>query len=72
MKKVILILSLCIFYLSAEENCEQYFEARKLQMQDQIREYDEARQNLEAFKASFEVLQKKISDKSKSLNHKHL
>ncbi|MCR6576784.1 MotE family protein [Campylobacter insulaenigrae] len=58
MKKIILILSLCVFYIYAEENCEQYFEARKSQMQDQIREYDEARQSLEAFKASFEALQK--------------
>lgn len=58
MKKIILILSLCVFYIYAEENCEQYFEARKSQMQDQIKEYDEARQSLEAFKASFEALQK--------------
>ncbi|WP_279176898.1 MotE family protein [Campylobacter insulaenigrae] len=58
MKKIILILSLCVFCIYAEENCEQYFEARKSQMQDQIREYDEARQSLEAFKASFEALQK--------------
>ncbi|AJC87353.1 MotE family protein [Campylobacter insulaenigrae] len=58
MKKIISILSLCVFYIYAEENCEQYFEAIKSQMQDQIREYDEARQSLEAFKASFEALQK--------------
>lgn len=58
MKKIILIFSLFAFYLHAQENCEQYFEARKTQMQDQIREYDEAKQSLEAYRASFEALQK--------------
>ncbi|EFN2927921.1 MotE family protein [Campylobacter lari] len=45
-------------FVKAEQNCEQYFEARKEQMQEQIREYDEARQSLEAYRASFEALQK--------------
>lgn len=58
MKKIILVFSLFVLYLHAQENCEQYFEARKAQMQDQIREYDEAKQSLEAYKASFEALQK--------------
>ncbi|WP_235362416.1 MotE family protein [Campylobacter volucris] len=58
MKKIILVFSLFALYLHAQENCEQYFEARKAQMQDQIREYDEAKQSLEAYRASFEALQK--------------
>ncbi|WP_324253104.1 MotE family protein [Campylobacter volucris] len=58
MKKIILVFSLFASYLHAQENCEQYFEARKAQMQDQIREYDEAKQSLEAYRASFEALQK--------------
>lgn len=57
MKKIVLIL-LFVLNLHAEPNCEQYFEARKEQMQDQIREYDEAKQSLEAYRASFEALQK--------------
>ncbi|WP_261798287.1 MotE family protein [Campylobacter volucris] len=58
MKKIILVFNLFALYLYAQENCEQYFEARKTQMQDQIREYDEAKQSLEAYRASFEALQK--------------
>ncbi|EAL0947609.1 nucleosidase, partial [Campylobacter coli] len=42
----------------AEQDCEQYFEARKAQLELQTREFDEARQALEAYKASFEALQK--------------
>ncbi|CAM4062719.1 MotE family protein [Campylobacter armoricus] len=57
MKKIIYLL-VFLSILNAQQNCEQYFEARKEQMQDQIREYDEAKQSLEAYKASFEALQK--------------
>ncbi|QOR01544.1 MULTISPECIES: MotE family protein [unclassified Campylobacter] len=57
MKKII-YLFVFIGVLHAQQSCEQYFEARKEQMQEQIREYDEARQGLEAYKASFEALQK--------------
>ncbi|AJC85887.1 putative motility protein chaperone MotE [Campylobacter sp. RM16704] len=57
MKKIIYLL-VFLSILNAQQNCEKYFEARKEQMQDQIREYDEAKQNLEAYKASFEALQK--------------
>lgn len=57
MKKIIFLL-IFLNFVKAEQNCEQYFEARKEQMQEQIREYDEARQSLEAYRASFEALQK--------------
>lgn len=58
MKKIIYFFIFIISILHAQQNCEQYFEARKEQMQEQIREYDEARQSLEAYRASFEALQK--------------
>ncbi|EHL5011102.1 MotE family protein [Campylobacter lari] len=57
MKKMIFLL-VFLNFVNAQQNCEQYFEARKEQMQEQIREYDEARQSLEAYRASFEALQK--------------
>ncbi|MFG5139648.1 MotE family protein [Campylobacter lari] len=57
MKKIIFLL-IFLNFVKAEQNCEQYFETRKEQMQEQIREYDEARQSLEAYRASFEALQK--------------
>ncbi|EGK8022078.1 MotE family protein [Campylobacter lari] len=57
MKKIIYLL-IFLNFVNAQQNCEQYFEARKEQMQEQIREYDEARQSLEAYRASFEALQK--------------
>ncbi|HHP0355685.1 TPA: MotE family protein [Campylobacter lari subsp. concheus] len=58
MKKIIYFFIFIVSILHAQQNCEQYFEARKEQMQEQIREYDEARQSLEAYRASFEALQK--------------
>ncbi|EAI5466394.1 nucleosidase [Campylobacter lari] len=57
MKKIIFLL-IFLNFVNAQQNCERYFEARKEQMQEQIREYDEARQSLEAYRASFEALQK--------------
>lgn len=56
-----------IFAFAAEQDCEQYFEARKAQLEIQTKEFDEARQALEAFKASFEILQK---EKIEALNKK--
>lgn len=49
-----------IFALNAKalSNEEQYLETRRQQLQVQTREFDEAKQALEAYKASFEALQK--------------
>lgn len=44
------------------QNCQQYFEARKGELEQQTREFDEARQALEAYRASFESLQKEKMD----------
>lgn len=54
-----------IFAFGAEQDCEQYFESKKAQLEIQTREFDEARQSLEAYKASFETLQK---EKLEALN----
>ncbi len=58
MGRIFLMFFLGIFAFAAEQDCQQYFEARKAQLELQTREFDEARQALEAFKASFETLQK--------------
>ncbi|EJK6728688.1 MotE family protein [Campylobacter coli] len=57
-KKFILLVFISSVVFGAEQDCEQYFEARKAQLELQTREFDEARQALEAYKASFEALQK--------------
>lgn len=57
-KKFILLVFISSVVFGAEQDCEQYFEARKAQIELQTREFDEARQSLEAYKASFEALQK--------------
>lgn len=63
MVKKIVFLSLVLSVgFTAEQDCEQYFEAKKAQLELQIREFDEARQSLEAYKASFESLQKERLD----------
>ncbi|EEP2582224.1 MotE family protein [Campylobacter jejuni] len=57
-KKFILLVFISSVVFGAEQDCEQYFEARKAQIELQTREFDEARQSLEAYKVSFEALQK--------------
>ncbi|EAI1658333.1 nucleosidase [Campylobacter coli] len=57
-KKFILLVFISSVVFGAEQDCEQHFEARKAQIELQTREFDEARQSLEAYKASFEALQK--------------
>lgn len=57
-KKILFLAFFISLALGAEQDCEQYFEARKTQLELQTREFDEARQALEAYKASFEALQK--------------
>ncbi|EMB8391864.1 MotE family protein [Campylobacter jejuni] len=57
-KKFILLVFISSVVFGAEQDCEQYFEARKAQIELQTREFDEARQSLESYKASFEALQK--------------
>ncbi|ECP8550960.1 MotE family protein [Campylobacter jejuni] len=57
-KKFILLVFISSVVFGAEQDCEQYFEARKAQIELQTREFDEARQSLEVYKASFEALQK--------------
>ncbi|EOH9670613.1 MotE family protein [Campylobacter jejuni] len=57
-KKFILLVFISSVVFGAEQDCEQYFEARKAQIELQTREFDEVRQSLEAYKASFEALQK--------------
>ena len=58
MFKKILFSSLFFSVLFAEQDCAKYFEAKKAELELQTKEFDEARQALEAFKASFEALQK--------------
>lgn len=60
MKRTMLIsmLFVSLYGAEAQQDCEKYFEARKAQIELQTREFDEARQALEAYKASFETLQK--------------
>lgn len=62
-KKFILLVFISSVVFGAEQDCEQYFEARKTQIELQTREFDEARQSLEAYKASFEALQKERLEK---------
>ncbi|KAA6227250.1 MULTISPECIES: MotE family protein [unclassified Campylobacter] len=47
---------LCLSVAQEGVDCAKYFEARKEQIELQTREFDEARQSLEAYKASFEIL----------------
>lgn len=57
-KKILFLAFFISLAWGTEQDCEQYFEARKAQLELQTREFDEARQALEAYKASFEALQK--------------
>ncbi|EAJ2879150.1 nucleosidase [Campylobacter coli] len=57
-RKILFLAFFISLVWGAEQDCEQYFEARKAQLELQTREFDEARQALEAYKASFEALQK--------------
>ena len=57
-KKIIFFIFFISFVFANEQDCEQYFEEKKAQIQVQIKEFDEARQALEAYKASFNALQK--------------
>lgn len=66
--RVFLVFIFTVSFVFAQD-CELFFEARKAQMAVQIQEYDDARQNLEAFKASFLALQKQ---KEKALKQKLL
>ncbi|MBM0637447.1 MotE family protein [Campylobacter sp. VicNov18] len=56
--KLVFLILLSSMLFGSEQDCEQYFESKKAQIELQTREFDEARQALEAYKASFEVLQK--------------
>ncbi|TEY04495.1 MotE family protein [Campylobacter sp. US33a] len=72
-KKFCVFLALCGVILGAnEQECQLYFEAKKAELAAQIKEFDEAKQALEAYRASFEALQKEKSDyllnKEKELN----
>ncbi|TKX31459.1 MotE family protein [Campylobacter estrildidarum] len=63
MSKKFISLIFCLnIVFGADQNCEEYFEARKAQLELQTKEFDEARQALEAYKASFEALQKEKLD----------
>ena len=57
-KKFIFLVFIFSVVFGADQDCESYFEAKKAQIESQTREFDEARQSLEAYKASFEALQK--------------
>lgn len=61
-KKIVFLSLILSVGFTAEQDCEQYFEAKKAQLELQTREFDEARQSLEAYKASFESLQKERLD----------
>lgn len=56
----LIIFNLCL--LNAANTEEQYLEAKRQQLETQIRQFDEAKQALEAYKASFEALQKERLD----------
>lgn len=57
-KKYIFLIFCLTALFGADQNCEEYFESKKAQLELQTKEFDEARQSLEAYKASFEALQK--------------
>lgn len=61
-KKIVFLSLVLSVSFAAEQDCEQYFEAKKAQLELQTREFDEARQSLEAYRASFESLQKERLD----------
>lgn len=65
-KNIVFLLSFVVAF-GAELDCQQYFEARKAQLDVQTREFDDAKQALEAYKASFEILQK---ERLEALNKK--
>lgn len=69
MNRIVLILGLVTLAWSEPQSCQQYFEARKSELEQQTREFDEARQALESYKASFESLQKEKID---ALNRREL
>ncbi|QOW63661.1 MotE family protein [Campylobacter hepaticus] len=56
--KLVFLLLFSSAVFATQNDCEQYFESKKVQIELQTREFDEARQSLEAYKASFETLQK--------------
>lgn len=61
MSKKSILMSLCtlnFLYAASDEEILRYMETRKQQLEIQTREFDEAKQALEAYKASFEALQK--------------
>lgn len=58
---------LLLFSLSFAQDCELFFEAKKAEMAVRTQELDEARQNLQSFKAAFLALQKQ---KEEALNKK--
>ncbi|TQR40521.1 nucleosidase [Campylobacter sp. MIT 12-8780] len=57
-KKSIFFIVLSCSFIYALTNEEQYLETRRQQLEVQTREFDEAKQALEAYRASFEALQK--------------
>ncbi|EGF5534243.1 MotE family protein [Campylobacter coli] len=67
-KKFILLVFISSVVFGAEQDCEQYFEARKAQIELQTREFDEARQSLEALqKERLEVLNQREAEVNATL-----
>ncbi|ELP5686360.1 MotE family protein [Campylobacter jejuni] len=67
-KKFILLVFISSVVFGAEQDCEQYFEARKAQIELQTREFDEARQSFEALqKERLENLEKKEAEVNATL-----
>ncbi|EGW7179713.1 MotE family protein [Campylobacter coli] len=67
-KKFILLVFISSVVFGAEQDCEQYFEARKAQIELQTREFDEARQAFEALqKERLENLEKKEAEVNATL-----
>lgn len=62
MKKFNLLLLFSLYALNAATTEEQYLETKRQQLEAQTRQFDEAKQALEAYKASFEALQKEKLD----------
>jgi len=56
-RKIIFLCGFGVFCFGVEQNCEQYFQERKAQLEIQTREFDEAKQALESYRSSFEILQ---------------
>lgn len=61
-----------IILVAYAQDCELFFESKKAQMAVLTQEYDEARQNLQSYKASFLALQKQkfelLDKKEKDIN----